>query len=103
MSSVEMETSTMPVLVTRKRPQENNQMPQSLKKIQVLGPGKSVYASAITDQENEQIAQSKKLQVLDTGNYVYASTITERMINLFPKHQMTNVAGEVMSIVSSWR
>jgi hypothetical protein len=103
MASVEMATSMMPVLVSRKRPQENKQMPQSLKKTQVLNDEKSVCASATTDKENDQNAQSKKLVVLDTRNSVCASAITDRMRDLFPKYQLINLTGEVMSIVSSWR
>ena len=99
--SVKMATSTMPVLISRKRLQENNEMSQSLKKPQVLDNGKFVDASAITAQENDQMAQSKEIQVLDTGNSVCASAITDRMRNMFPKHQITNIIGEVMSIVSS--
>ena len=77
-------------------------MPQLLKKPQVLEAGRFADADARIDPENDQMVQSKELQVLDTGNSVCASAITDRMKNLFPKHQMTNITGEIMSIVSSW-
>lgn len=76
-------------------------MSQSLKKPQVLDTGNFVDASTKMAQENDQMAQSEEIQVLDTGNSVCASAITDRMRNIFPKHQITNITGEVMSIVSS--